>query len=76
MTKLFDRAIETVRSLPAEMQDEIARLVLQLAGDADQPVVELLPEEDASFDDSFAQAARGEFATDEQIRAIWAKHGM
>ena len=76
MTQLFDRAVETVRRLPAEMQDEIALLVLQLASDEDQPIIELTPEETASFDESFAQAARGEFATDEEIRAIWAKHGL
>ena len=23
-----------------------------------------------------AAAARGEFATDEQVRAVWAKHGL
>ncbi|ESQ75181.1 hypothetical protein ABAC402_10960 [Asticcacaulis sp. AC402] len=33
-------------------------------------------EEDASFDESLAQAERGDFASDEQVRAIWAKHGL
>jgi hypothetical protein len=32
MTNLLDRAVEAARSLPPETQDEIARLVLQLAG--------------------------------------------
>ena len=31
MTKLFERAVETVRSLPPETQDALARIVLQLA---------------------------------------------
>ena len=31
MTKLFERAVETVRGLPPETQDALARLVLQLA---------------------------------------------
>jgi len=35
-----------------------------------------MPKEEASFDKSLAQAERGKFATDEQIRAIWAKHGL
>ena len=30
MTKLFERAVETVRGLPPETQDALARLVLQL----------------------------------------------
>jgi hypothetical protein len=75
MTKLFEQAVETVRALPPEMQDDLARMLLQLAGE-DQAVVQLTPEEEASFDESLAQADRGEFATDEHVRAIWAKHGL
>jgi hypothetical protein len=75
MTKLFDHAVETVRSLPAETQDELARLLLQLTGE-DQPVVRSTPEEEAALDESMLQAERGEFATDEEMRAIWAKYGL
>jgi hypothetical protein len=75
MTKLLEQAVEAVRVLPPEMQDDLARMLLQLAGE-DQPVVRLNAEEEASFDESLAQADRGEFATDEQVRAIWAKHGL
>jgi hypothetical protein len=75
MTKLLEQAVETVRALPPETQDDLARVLLQLAGN-DQPVIELSAEEEASFDESLAQAARGEFATDEQVRAIWAKHDL
>jgi hypothetical protein len=75
MTKLLEHAVETVRGLPPEMQDELARILLQLAGE-DQPVVRLTAEEEASFDESLARADRGEFATDEQVRAVWAKYGL
>jgi len=75
VTKLLERAVETVRGLPPETQDDLARVLLQLAGE-DQPVVELTPEEAASFDESLAQTERREFATDEQVRAIWSKHGL
>jgi len=75
MTKLLEQAVETVRGLPAEVQDELARILLQLAG-TDQPVVQLSAEEEASLAESLVQADRGEFATDEQVRAIWAKHGL
>jgi hypothetical protein len=62
MTKLFERAVETVRGLPAETQDELARLLLQLAGE-DQPVVQLTAEEEeASLEESIQQTERGEFA--------------
>jgi len=36
----------------------------------------LTPEEEADINDSLAEAARGEFATDEEVRAVWAKHGL
>jgi hypothetical protein len=75
MTKLLDRALEVARSLPSEAQDDIARVVLQLAGGEVAPVV-LTADERAAIDASKAAAARGEFATDGQVRAIWAKHGL
>jgi predicted transcriptional regulator len=74
MTKLLEQAIETARALPPAMQDEMARVLMALAGDA-RPSVPLDLEEAASFDESLAQAERGEFATEEEVRAVWAKHG-
>jgi hypothetical protein len=56
MTKLLEQAVETVRGLlPPEMQDELARMLLLLAGE-DQPVFQLNAEDGASFDESLAQA--------------------
>jgi hypothetical protein len=76
MTKLLDRALEALRGLPADAQDDIARVVLQLAGGDEPVVVALSPEERASIAASKAAAACGEFATDEQVRSAWAKHGL
>jgi hypothetical protein len=76
MTKLLDEAVEAVRRLPSDDQDDIARAIMQLAGsDLDAPVV-LSPEEREAIARSKAAADRGEFATDEQVRAVWAKHGL
>ena len=75
MTTLLDRAVEAARSLPPETQDEIARLVLQLAGGDGAPIA-LTAEERAAIDASRAAAARGEFATDDEVRAVWAKHDL
>ena len=75
MTKLLEQAVETVRGLPPAMQDHLAGLLLQFAGQ-EQPVVQLTTEDEASFDGSLAQEARGEFASDAHVRAIWAKHGL
>jgi predicted transcriptional regulator len=75
MTDLLEKAVAAVRGLPASSQDDIARVMLMLVSD-DQAPVSLTPEEEASIAESLAQAARGEFATDEQVRAVWAKHGL
>jgi hypothetical protein len=76
MTKLLDQALEAARRLPANAQDDIAYVVLQLAGADDEPPVPLTSEEQAAIAASKSAASRGEFATDEQVRAVWAKHGL
>jgi hypothetical protein len=76
MTKLLDQALEAVRDLPPEVQDDIARIVLELAGSGDDVTVVLSADERAALAASKAAASRGEFATDEEVRALWAKHGL
>ena len=76
MTKLLDRALEVARSLPPEAQDDIARIVLRLTGADDDMMVPLTSEEQTAIAASKAAAARGEIATDEEVRAVWAKHGL
>jgi predicted transcriptional regulator len=69
MTRLLEQAVDAVRVLPEDVQDDLARMLLQ-------PPYELTPEEAADIDASLAEAERGEFATDEEVRAMWAKHGL
>jgi len=77
MTELLDRALEAARNLPPAAQDDIARVVLRLTGADDEgPGMALSSEERAVLAISRAAAARGEFATDEQVRAVWGKHGL
>jgi hypothetical protein len=73
MTRLLEQAIETISVLPDEVQDELARILLQFAG-LDQPPIQLSPEEDADLAEADAEILRGEFATAEEMAAIWAKH--
>lgn len=75
MTKLLELALEAARALPPEMQDEIARLVLHLAADEGAPRA-LSAAERAAVERSKAAATRGEFATDDQVRSLWTKHGL
>jgi hypothetical protein len=68
MTKLLEQAIEAVRRLPAEAQDEIAGTILHLAGSE----VEAEPVGSAHLKavlEGLAQAKRREFAADEEVEA-------
>lgn len=76
MTKLLDRAIEAARELPAEMQDEIAGILLRLMGEDDGDVYQLTPEEEADLEEADREIERGEIATEEEVRAMWAKYGL
>jgi hypothetical protein len=72
MTKLLEEAMTVARSLPTDVQDDIARAVLTLAAEVEPIALSL--EEKAAITRSREAAARGEFATDEQVRAVWAKY--
>jgi hypothetical protein len=76
MTKLLDQALEVARNLPVDMQDDIARVLLQLVGSDESEPVPLSADERAAIAKSQEAAGRGEFASDEQVRATWAKHGL
>lgn len=75
MNRLFEQAVAAVSALLDEAQNDLARILLQLAG-VDQPPYELTVEEAADLDASLAEAAQGELATDEEVRTVWAKHGL
>jgi hypothetical protein len=74
MTTLLEEALDAVRQLPKETQDEIARAMLALA--ERETTLPLSPEEREAIARSKAAASRGEFATEEQVRAVWSKHGL
>jgi len=76
MTKLLDRALAVASSLSPDAQDDLARVILRLVGADDDAPVLLTAEEQTAIAASKAAAARGEFATGEQIGAVWAKHGL
>ncbi|WP_204165169.1 hypothetical protein [Methylobacterium radiodurans] len=57
------------------MQDEIAQRLLAYA-DEDGTAYQASSEEEAELDEAEAAEARGDFATEAEIQAIWAKHGL
>ena len=75
MTKLLERALEAVRRLPPDSQDEVARAMLNLAGNEgeSEPID---PEHLPDVLESLAQAKRRQFATDAEVEAAKAVAGM
>ena len=73
MTKLLEQAVEKVQALPLEMQDQAARMLLAYAGD-EEPILALSPEEEADLMEAQAEMQRGEFATDAEVEAVFAKY--
>jgi len=70
MTKLLDRALDAVRRLPPETQDEIARATMELAGDSGEPET-IDPAHLPAVLEGLAQAERREFATDLEVEAAF-----
>ena len=70
MTKLLEKAMEAVRNLPTGSQDEIARAMLQLAAQNEEPE-RIDPRDLPSVLNGLAQAKRGEFASDAEVEAAF-----
>lgn len=75
MTKLLEQAIEAARRLPPDEQDDVARAILQLAAPDNAAPIVLTSAEREAIARSKAAAARGEFASEQEVRAVWSKHG-
>lgn len=75
MSKVLDDAIEKVRRLPEDRQAYVAEVLEQIAAAGSDVFV--VPEEHrAAIFEGLAQADRGEFATDEEMAALWKKCGL
>jgi hypothetical protein len=70
MTKLLERALEAVRRLSPDEQDEIARAMLALAGAEGEPEP-INPAHLPDVLESLAQAKRRQFATDAEVEAAF-----
>jgi hypothetical protein len=70
MTKLLEKALEAVRKLPPESQDEIALAMLTMTGQEGEPE-NIDPVNLATVLVGLAQAKRRQFATDAEIEAAF-----
>ncbi len=75
MTKVLEDVIEKVRRLPEDRQAYVAEVLEQIvAADGDLFIV---PDEHrAAVLEGLEQAERGEFATDQEMAALWKKCGL
>jgi hypothetical protein len=71
MNKQLDDAIARLRNLPEERQQEAAELLFDFLNDDDE--VDLTPEQWAEIDRRFAE--NDPYATDEEVRAFFARFG-
>ncbi len=75
MTELLEQAIERMRALPPEAQDDFARVLLRLAGES-EAVYRLTAEEEADLIEADAEIMRGELASDTAVEAVFSKYRM
>jgi hypothetical protein len=75
MTKVLEDAIEKVRRLPEHRQAYVAEVLEQIAAAGSDIFV--VPEEHrGAVLEGLGQADRGEFATDDEMAALWKKCGL
>jgi hypothetical protein len=70
MTKLLEQALEAVRRLPSDSQDEIARTMLTLAANEGEPEP-IDPAHLSAVLEGLAQAKRRQFASDDEVEAAF-----
>jgi predicted transcriptional regulator len=75
MTKLLEEAVEKLSLLPKGRQDELARMLIDVAA-SDLHPYQLTDKERAAIDEALAQADRGEFASDEEVAAMWRRWSL
>lgn len=73
MTKLLQEALEKLKTLTEEEQDEAAEFLLNLVARRDGPVA-LDDDTRRAIREGIAQADRGEFVSDEEMAEFFAQH--
>ncbi len=76
ITKRLKEAIETARVLSHEQQDLLAVELIERASKLSGPPSRLSPDERAELEAELAAARRGELATDADVAAMFARHGL
>jgi hypothetical protein len=72
----MQQALEAVSNVSAEQQDLLAVELMERLRLLEQPPARLSPEEQTELEAALAAAQRGEFASDAEVEAMYAKHGL
>jgi hypothetical protein len=75
MTKLLEQAIEQVRGLTEDEQNEAAEILLSLMTKRHEPVP-LDEETRAAINEGLEQARRGKFVSDEEMAAFFKRRRL
>lgn len=75
MTKLLKEAVEKLSQLPEGRQNELARMLIDVAASDLHPYT-FTDEERAGIKEAIAEADRGEFASDAGVAALWKRFGL
>jgi predicted transcriptional regulator len=72
-TQLLNRALERIETWPAEAQDRLAEIALDIDAGLKDVVYEPSADEIEGIDRGLRDAAEGRFASDEEVEAAFAK---
>ena len=75
MTKLLEHAIEKVKHLTADRQDDVAHVLIDMA-ESDQSPYVLTNKQRDEVRSALTEVERGEFATEKEMADLWKKCGL
>lgn len=74
-TQQLTDVLERIENWPAEAQNELAAFARDLEAGINEAPYQASAEELAGIDRGLAAAARGDFATNDEVEAVFAKFG-
>ena len=75
MTKRLEEALSKVRKLSPDRQEDAANLLFTLLEQDETPSPQLSAQQAKEVREAVERADAGEFASDEQVEAVYRKHG-
>jgi predicted transcriptional regulator len=72
-TKMLEQVLARVEHWPAALQDELAEMALEMDSEANAGFYHASEEELAAIDEGVRAADEGQFATEEEVEAVFAK---